>query len=435
VPGFNLPDAAPVQDGGSAAGGALDMACASESHQAKQVALDLVLLIDTSGSMYEMAGTETKWRLAQNGLRSFLRDPRSAGLGIGVQFFPIGGDDRPCQADDDCATTAGGIVDDGTCAPKSVCTMNGQPVYRNRICNPTALVANEICPFGGTCTLLGRCAGSGAFCYQVGQPCPGGGGMCGARPTICRNIGTSSCNVADYEKVAVPIAELPGVEPAVSAAIDRAEPIGATPTAAAVQGVLNYLKQHLAANPGRQGAVVLFTDGTPFGDCGSTEAPVRLQILAAQQGTPSISTYVIGVFGGAFPPVATLNTWASVGGTQTATVLTPTEDLAQKFLDTLNQIRGRALPCEFMIPAQSAQIDYNKVNVRVNGAGGATQDLLYVTSVDRCDPTSGGWYYDVNPTTGRPTKVLVCPATCARFKAESASRLDLLFGCATRVIQ
>jgi hypothetical protein len=433
VPGFTLPDAGSVRDGGPPSTGTLDMACASESHEAKQVPLDIVLLVDTSGSMYELAGMQPKWVLTQNALRSFVKDPKSAGLGIGLQFFPLGGDDRMCNADADCDTTSAALP--GSCAPKSVCTTAGKPVLLHRPCNPTALNPNEICPFGGTCTLLGRCSMGGASCYQIGQPCPGGGGMCAARATTCRNIGTGSCNVADYEKPAVPIGELPAAEPGISAVIDRTEPIGATPTAQAVQGTLNYLRQHLSANPGRRGALVLFTDGLPFGDCGTSEAPVRLQILGAQQGTPSISTYVIGVFGGNQPNF-TLDTWARVGGTDRATVLSPTEDLTQRFLDTLNQIRGRALPCEFTIPPQSGAVDYNKVNVRVTAANGSTgQDLLYVTSVDRCDATNGGWYYDVDPATGRPTRVIVCPATCNRFKAEAASRLDLLFGCATRVIQ
>ena len=152
VPGFALPDAGtPAADGGAGSvpppGGA--MTCASETHEAKPVPVDLMLLVDTSGSMYELAGGQTKWLLAQNALNMFVRDPRSAGLGIGLQFFPIGGDDRPCGDDSDCATSLDQMPNPGTCAPKSVCTTGGQPAYRNRLCNPTALEANEIVPSAG----------------------------------------------------------------------------------------------------------------------------------------------------------------------------------------------------------------------------------------------------------------------------------------------
>jgi hypothetical protein len=54
-----------------------------------------------------------------------------------------------------------------------------------------------------------------------------------------------------------------------------------------------------------------------------------------------------------------------------------------------------------------------------------------VGSVDRCDPTRGGWYYDVDPAAGTPTKVLLCEATCKKTKATPDLSLELRFGCKT----
>jgi hypothetical protein len=447
APSFALPDAAPPAPGGNDAGppASPGMACASESHEAQQVPLDLVFLVDTSGSMYELTGgaqpggqpaPQTKWLLTQNGLRAFMGDPKSTGLGVGLQFFPLKGDDRTCTTSDECGNA---LVGENLCVPKNVCTTNGQPVHMNKACDPLATPGSNICPFGGECTPLGRCTGNGAVCYRMGQPCPGGGGMCGARPNYCKNIGAGSCTLADYETLAVPIGELPAVQAAIAGAIDRKEPIGHTPTVPAVEGTLNHLRQHLAANPGRKGALVLITDGLPLG-CeippgGEVNAVARL-ITAAASGPAPIATYVIGVFppGNVAGPIA-VNRWAMAGGTGTAIVLTPAEDLTQRFLDTLNQIRGRALPCEFMIPTPMAAIDFGRVNVRVQGGAGGAQELLYVQRADRCDATSGGWYYDIDPATGTPRRVLLCPASCTRIKADAAARLDLLFGCATRVIQ
>jgi hypothetical protein len=45
----------------------------------------------------------------------------------------------------------------------------------------------------------------------------------------------------------------------------------------------------------------------------------------------------------------------------------------------------------------------------------------------------GGWYYDTDPAQGMPTTVHVCPATCARFKAEMGGAVELRFGCKTRI--
>ena len=294
APTFNLPDAGSAAPGGSPAPPpGPNATCASETHAAEQVPLDLVLLVDTSGSMYELAGQQTKWLLTQNGLRTFLKDPRSAGLGIGLQFFPLNGDDKACTTETDCSATPGATP---YCVQKSVCTTNGQPVHMTRPCDPTN-VTSPNCPFGGTCTALGRCSGSGTSCYQVGQACPGGGGMCAAPGRSCKNLGTGSCTAVDYEQLMVPIGELPGAEPAITGTIDRKEPIGHTPTAAAVEGTFNHLRRHLVSNPGRRGALVLFTDGIPFGCPGNVgDGIVNAHILAARQGTPSISTYVIGVF-------------------------------------------------------------------------------------------------------------------------------------------
>ena len=111
--------------------------------------------------------------------------------------------------------------------------------------------------------------------------------------------------------------------------------------------------------------------------------------------------------------------------------------LAERLTETLAEIRGRALPCEFTIPAPAAgagTIDYGMVNLGFQGAAGST-DVLYAGSMDRCDPVDGGWYYDVDPATGQqPTRVVVCPATCAKFKSEPSATVNLRFGCKTRVI-
>jgi hypothetical protein len=46
-----------------------------------------------------------------------------------------------------------------------------------------------------------------------------------------------------------------------------------------------------------------------------------------------------------------------------------------------------------------------------------------------------GWHYDVPPANGTPTKVVVCEATCRRFKLDQSAQVDLVFGCATETIR
>ena len=47
----------------------------------------------------------------------------------------------------------------------------------------------------------------------------------------------------------------------------------------------------------------------------------------------------------------------------------------------------------------------------------------------------GGWYYDVDPASGgNPTRVVVCDNTCKAFTADANTKVDLVFGCKTVVI-
>jgi hypothetical protein len=154
--------------------------------------------------------------------------------------------------------------------------------------------------------------------------------------------------------------------------------------------------------------------------------------------TPPITTYVIGVFG--VGDLATgqmaVTSWAMAGGTDAPVVLAPGSDLSQKLLDALSKIRGAAVACAYAIPPARAggAIDYQKVNLHYKGTSGE-QDVGYVGTADKCDPTRGGWYYDVDPDKGTPTRVVVCDATCRLFSADPSARVELRFGCKTRVIQ
>jgi Mg-chelatase subunit ChlD len=67
-------DGGPVDDSG---------ACASTSAEAERVQLDIIFLIDRSGSM---AGP--KWVGTTNALTTFFGDPASAKIGAGMSFFP-----------------------------------------------------------------------------------------------------------------------------------------------------------------------------------------------------------------------------------------------------------------------------------------------------------------------------------------------------------
>jgi hypothetical protein len=59
-------------------------------YEAKLRPLDLLVLLDQSGSMTEH---EDRWTPTTNAIKSFVSAPESAGIGIGLQYFPLGKDD------------------------------------------------------------------------------------------------------------------------------------------------------------------------------------------------------------------------------------------------------------------------------------------------------------------------------------------------------
>jgi hypothetical protein len=117
-PGFNAIHGSPAADGpatggsvGSSTGGGggpgftfatpdgsagpkidPDAGCGAESAQAMRVELDLLLLVDVSSSMANLVagGRQSKWQIAHDAVLAFLHAQTSAGLNVGLQFFPLG---------------------------------------------------------------------------------------------------------------------------------------------------------------------------------------------------------------------------------------------------------------------------------------------------------------------------------------------------------
>jgi hypothetical protein len=408
--------------------------CAEDSHQAEQIPVDLLLVVDTSGSMTFLGGNRSKWSRATEGLAGFLKDPRSAGLGVGLQFFPTLAPEKECTTEQECPPA--GIFAE-RCQQRSACGVAGALLPNDALDCDGDL---DECPVGQVCLPIGRCSASGARCLGVGQPCPGGmtGDSCQVAPRLC-NLPSGSWCTQPFDRPAVPIAALPGSEPALAKALSAVIPRGGTPLGPAVRGALTHLRGHLMTNPGRRGAVVVVSDGLPDGYCsGNNIAQMLPDVQRAATGMPAIPTYVIGVFAEdevlrARPALEQL---ATAGATGAPFVLTAMDDLSQRFQEALNQIRGTAVACEFKIPPPTAggSLDFGKVNVRTQ-AGGVDQDLLYVGSAGRCDPMRGGWYFDADPATGGvPGRVLLCEASCNGIKAAAGSRVEVRYGCKTRAI-
>jgi len=172
------------------------------------------------------------WTAVTTALSDFVQQPSTAGIGVGIQYFPLlDGPACPvvCFSDAEC----------GACAP----------------------------------------------CFGAGTGIPG----------ICFNQSSSSCTVSEYAQPEVAIAELPGVANAIIGSMASHTPSGGTPTSAALQGALDYTTTWANSHPEHVVIVVLATDGDPT-ECAPQDIPGIASIAAsAVASSPSILTFVIGV--------------------------------------------------------------------------------------------------------------------------------------------
>ncbi|WP_159397485.1 hypothetical protein [Sorangium cellulosum] len=408
---------------GEGAGG--DVSCAGETSTAELVPLDLYIMLDASGSMDErLANGDTKWTAVTGALEAFFTDPQSEGLGVGLQYFPLEDDDVPssCTSNAQCG-------DNGPCALR---------VCRNSFSTAIEVcVTDAECSDGDTCVDLGVCSRSRELCAPAGGTCSDRGGTC-QRVTRSTCANPYSCTVEDYAAPAVSIAPLDGARAEVLVgSIGRKDPGGGTPTSAALAGALAQARAHAEANPTHRVVTVLATDGMPT-HCDPTSADgIAALAEAAVGGSPSISTFVIGVFDGDDEGAqATMDLIAQGGGTESAFFIDAAAgtDVSQAFLDALTAIRGQSLACEYQVPAPSAgqTLDYGTLNVQHTPTNGDPTTIFYVRNEAGCDPTAGGWYYDVDPASGgTPTKIVMCSATCTQFR--EGGQVQVQVGCKTEV--
>lgn len=346
---------------GSTSGGPTGGSCAATVNKGEAVPLGMYLMIDKSGSMQG-----ANWTAVTSALKSFVDQPTAAGIGVGLQYFPL---------------------DSGVQCVATFCATDAD-------CGPAACGPCEAPPLPGF-------------------------------PGTCSGFGGSSCVVDAYAKPAVIIQNLPGVAPVIKSSLNQTSPTGGTPTSAALDGAITYTKQWMGMNPNAVGVVIFATDGEPS-DCDTNLQNIYNIAKAGYDGVPSVRTYVIGVG----TQLTNLNGIAAAGGTGQAYLVDTNAGAQDQFLQAMNEIRGAALSCAYLIPPPPAneQIDYGAINVQYTPEGGMAELIPQVSSLAGCPNDSKAWYYDnQNP----PKQILLCPATCDMISGEAKGQIDVLVGCET----
>jgi hypothetical protein len=247
-------------------------------------------------------------------------------------------------------------------------------------------------------------------------------------------VNGTQCNASAYSTPAVPITALPGGTGALVASLRATAPEGRTPTGPALQGAIDQARAWATAHVDHKVVAVLATDGIPT-ECTPTDIN-QVAALALTNGKLPVPVFVIGVFAPEdTQSPANLNLVAQAGGTGQAIVVQTNGDVTKEFLGALDSVRGSALlSCELQVPPPDSMkgLDYLRVNLELSSANKAPTELVYVRNASGCSAAPGaGWYYDVDPASQTPTKIIVCPDVCSSLQGSPGAAVNLQIGCKT----
>lgn len=238
-------------------------------------------------------------------------------------------------------------------------------------------------------------------------------------------VDDDSCNIDQYAEPTVAIGPLGENQDEIVAALDDQNPAGLTPTYPALAGAIQYAKTHAADNPARQAVVVFVTDGYPT-KCDPQDIPSIAELAAESWAeSPRVPVFVIGIDG-----VYNLDQIASAGGTREP-FLVEGEGSTDRLVTALKNITTDTARCEFEIPPSPdpdfLSPDTERVQVIYTPGSGDPQEIPRVSGYSACaSAPNGGWYTGGFDADGKPTKIVVCPCSCANFAAGS---VEVTLGC------
>ena len=185
----------------------------------------------------------------------------------------------------------------------------------------------------------------------------------------------------------MPITALPGGATAFVGALNGKTPNGNTPTSAALQGAINSAKAFATANPGHTAIAILATDGLPT-ECDTNIANIKAIAAAGLAGTPSVKTYVIGVFAASEATVAKQNLDQNRPGWRHTAAADRHRERGRRRRVRSGHERDpwHRLPCEFVLPVPRRHARLREgPNVQYTASAGGAQVFPYGTNAAGCD--------------------------------------------------
>ena len=359
----------------------LDSGCASDVTSAQLTQVNILFLLDKSGSMGNdpnggWANADSRWNPVVTTLDAFFSDPNSSGLYASLSFLPADGDNNAI-----CTVANYSSGNSSIKVPLTLLDAAGRQSFLSILCPPTG-PQNPPCvvPAGGTPTLPAL-QGTIDYAVRVAQKFP--------------ESKTVIVFLTDGE---------PGY--------------GYAYTGDAGTHVYGFY----SCDDLTDGCAV--TPNT-YPPCVTPDAEVA-KVAAVIQNAPANMIYLIGV---GDLSATTMNIWAEASG-NTALALQGIKDgatVASEIKTELQSIRSNHLSCDIAIPAPKAggSADPNKVNMDYISGGNAVTSL---SRNDNCNSASPTWQYD-NPT--NPSRILLCPNTCPTVQQDPNGKIQVVLGCPT----
>ncbi len=361
----------------------VDAACAGDVTPATLTQVNILFLLDKSGSMGDDPGggwtnAADRWNPVVTTLRSFFQDQQSTGIYASLSFLPADGDiTTACKVASYEPPLTNSIK-----VPLTLLDATGRQMFLNRLCDPT------VTPLASTCIV------------------PSGG-----TPTRPALLGTIDYQLTVQQKY-------PDSKTVIVFLTDGEPGFGYVPSGSST------VNQLFSCDDLTNGCPLGPAGPSGTGSCSTADAEVA-KVADVIASAPPNSIYLFGV---GDLTTSTMDTWATASGNGAVALQGMSgAQAAATLASALQNLRKTQISCNIKIPIPSngEAIDKNKVNVNyTDGTGKVT----HLGQSPGCGSAQPSWQYD-NPNA--PAYIELCPSTCASIQQDPAGKVTVVFGCAT----
>ncbi len=243
----------------------------------------------------------------------------------------------------------------------------------------------------------------------------------------------AACSTERYRSAALPITEVTQMASGALARLEAVTPHGQTPTGPALSAALDLAMDYALDHVARSVVVVLATDGLPTLCAPTDTAEIAAMAKAALEGPAHVRTLVVASRSLENDDLSGFDAIAVAGGTTRALAIDPHADFARQLSEALGTAATRQVACDLALPEPPTgqHLDYDAVNVVIDTEKGRVT-LPRVSGPAKCT-AAGGWYYDVDPSNGAPTRLDMCKSSCERADSSGRRSLRVELGCKSLV--